>query len=87
MWAWRPVWVVALSVALAPLVAAFACVELRRINAPSPSSIRAGAAAMLVTAGIAILSRKGFVHAGMPMGLPVMGVGLVAGGWALLHRA
>lgn len=87
-WAWRPVWIAALVVALVPLVAVFARYELRR---PAPSStplsaVRAGAAAVLVAAGIAFLARKGFVNPGMPMGLPVVGVGMVLAGKAALRR-
>ncbi|MGI8806379.1 MAG: acyltransferase family protein [Acidimicrobiales bacterium] len=90
-WAWRPVWVVLLVVALVPLVFAFARVELRRAacGAVAPSAFRAGVAALLVATGMAFLARKGFVNPDMPLGLPVVGVGLVAGGWAVLslvHR-
>jgi peptidoglycan/LPS O-acetylase OafA/YrhL len=80
-WAWRPVWIVALVLALVPLVVAFARVELRRITPPSPSAVRAGVAAVLLAAGMAVLARKGFVPAGM------VGAGLVAGGWVVLRRA
>ena len=86
-WAWRPVWIVALALALVPLVAVFARVELRRVAAPSASRGRAAVAALFVAVGMAFLARKGFVNPGMPMGLPFVGVGLVAGGWALLRRA
>ena len=82
-WAWRPVWLVALGLALVPLVALFARIELRRVVAPSPSAVRAGAAALLVAVGMAFLARKGFVASPAP----VLGVGMVAGGWALLRRA
>jgi len=71
-WAWRPVWIVALASALVPLVAVFARVELRRRPAPAGG-------------GLAVLARTGFVNPGMPLGLPVVGGGLVAGGWALLR--
>lgn len=80
-WAWRPVWIVALVLALVPLVALFARVELRRISPPSPSAARAVVVALLLAAGMAVLARKGFVPAGM------VGAGLVAGGWAVLRRA
>ena len=80
-WAWRPVWIVALALALVPLVAAFARVELRRSPPPSPSTVRAVVAAVLLAAGMAVLARKGFVPAG------VVGAGLVAGGWMVLRRA
>ena len=89
-WAWRPVWLLALAVALIPLVAVFARFELRRprspASAPAVSAMRAGVAAVLVATGMPFLARKGFVNPGMPCGLPVMGAGLVAGGWALLRR-
>ncbi len=39
----------------------------------------------LLKTGMAFLARKGFVNPGMPLGLPVVGVGLVAGGCALLR--
>jgi len=81
-WAFRPVWVVLLALMLAPLVMAFARVELRRVVAPSASAWRAGSAAVLVAAGMAFLARKGFVLGAAP----VVGMGLVAGGWGLLRR-
>jgi len=81
-WAWRPVWVAALAVALLPLVWAFARVELRRAPAPAPGAVRAGVAAVLVAAGMAVLARKGFVGP-----TTVAGGGLVVAGQALLHRA
>jgi magnesium-transporting ATPase (P-type) len=80
-WAWRPVWIAVLAVALVPLVAVFARVELRRITAPAPSAVRAAVAAALVAVGMAFLARKGFVH------FPVVGLGAVAAGWAVLRRA
>lgn len=80
-WAWRPVWIVALVLALVPLVALFARVELGRISPPSPSAVRAVVVALLLAGGMAVLARKGFVPAGM------VGAGLVAGGWAVLRRA
>ena len=88
-WAWRPIWILALVVALVPLVALFARVELRRPRSAvaAPSALRAAAAALLVAIGMAFLARKGFVHQGLPMDLPAVGVGLVAGGWGLLRRA
>ena len=87
-WAMRPVWLVLLVLALVPLVAVFARIELRRPRpfATAPSGLRAGLAALLVATGMAFLARKGFVNQGMPLGLPVVGVGLVGGGWALLRR-
>lgn len=86
-WAWRPMWVGVLALALVPLIAVFARVELRRVAPPSPSAGWAALSALLVAAGLAVLAKKGFVSPGMPMGLPVVGAGLVAGGWALLRRA
>ena len=80
-WAWRPVWIVALALALVPLVMAFARVELRRVTPPTPSAVRAAVAAALLAVGMAVLARKGFVPAGM------VGVGFVAGGWVVLRRA
>ena len=80
-WAWRPVWLVALAVALVPLVWLFARVELRRVPAPAPGGVRAATAALLVAAGMAVLARKGFV--GPPM---VVGGGLVVAGRALLSH-
>jgi hypothetical protein len=80
-WAWRPVWVLALGVALVPLVWAFARVELRRVPAPAPGAVAAACAAVLVAAGLAVLARKGFV--GVP---PVAGGGLLVAGQLLLRR-
>lgn len=79
-WALRPVWVVLLALALAPLVAAFARFELRRAAVAAMPAWRAGIAALAVAAGTALLAGKGFVQ-------PVTPLVLVAGGWALLHRA
>ncbi len=91
-WAWRPLWVASLVFALVPLVALFspvevARVELRRAVPAAPSAGRAAVAALLVAGGLAVLARKGFVNPGMPLGLPVVGGALAAGGWALLRRA
>jgi hypothetical protein len=94
-WAWRPLWILALAVALVPLVALFSPVEIagvgrRRGGAAAPSAGRAAIAALLVAGGLAVLARKGFVNPGMPLGLPVLGGGLIAGGWAVtagLRRA
>ncbi len=83
-WAWRPVWILALGVALVPLVAVFARVELRRAMPVAPSARRAALAALLIAGGLAVLARKGFVNPGMPLGLPIVGGALAAGGWALL---
>ena len=80
-WAWRPVWVVALAVALVPLVWAFARVELRRVTAPAPGAVAAGAAALLIAAGLAVLARKGFVGPAM-----LAGGGLVVAAQVLLRR-
>ena len=81
-WAWRPVWLLTLAVALVPLVWLFARVELRRVAAPAPGAARAVVAAVLVAAGMAVLARKGFVGPAM-----VAGGGFVAGGWLALRRA
>jgi hypothetical protein len=81
-WAWRPVWLVAPAVALVPLVWLFARVELRRVPAPAPGAVRAGVAAVLVAAGLAVLARKGFVGPAM-----AAGGGLLVAGQALLRRA
>jgi hypothetical protein len=86
-WAWRPVWFLLLAATVVPLVAAFARVELRRVAPPAPSGRRAVAAAVLVAAGMSFLARTGFVNQGMPFGLPVVGVGLLAAAWGLLRRA
>lgn len=80
-WAWRPVWMAALVVALVPLVWAFGRVELRRVPAPAPGAVRSALAALAVAAGLAVLAHKGFVGPA-----PLAGGGLVAGGWALLRR-
>lgn len=78
-WAWRPLWLVAPAVALIPLVWLFARVELRRVPAPAPGGVRAGAAAVLVAAGLAVLARKGFAGPAM-----MAGGGLVVTGHAVL---
>lgn len=64
--AWWAVWVLALVVALVPLVTAFTRVELRRVARPAPSSVRAGAAAVLITVGMAFLAPKGSPTPGCP---------------------
>ena len=81
-WAWRVVWIAALGVALVPLVAAFARVELRRVTPPAPSAAGAAAAAVLLAIGMAVLARKGFALPALPVGLAFVG-----GGWAVLRAA
>lgn len=82
-WAWRPVWVVALGLALVPLVWAFARVELRQAPAPAPApgAVPAAVAALLVAGGLAVLARKGFVGLA-----PAAGGALLVVGSALLRR-
>jgi hypothetical protein len=79
-WAWRPLWIVTLTIALALLVTAFARVELRRVTPPPLSTARAVVTSVLLAAGMALLARKGFVGTGL------VGVGLVGAGWAALRR-
>ncbi|MGH9226447.1 MAG: acyltransferase family protein [Acidimicrobiales bacterium] len=79
-WAWRPLWVALLGLALVPLVAVFARFETARL-APRPvSSLRAGVAAALVAAGMAVLARRGFVNASA-----VAGCCLLIAGWLALR--
>jgi fucose 4-O-acetylase-like acetyltransferase len=85
-WAWRPVWVALLAAALVPLVAAFGRFEARRV-VPSADDVptrRAAAAAGLAAAGMAMLARRGFTVAGMPLGLPLVPLALVGLSWWLL---
>lgn len=77
-WAWRPLWVAALVVALVPLVALFARVELAKAAPRPQSAVRAGLAAVAVMAGMGVLAKRGFVT-------PGAGLALVAAGWWLLR--
>jgi hypothetical protein len=80
-WAWRPFWLLAPAIALVPLVWLFARVELRRVPAPAPGGLRAGMAAVLVAAGLAVLARKGFVGPAM-----FTASGLLVAGQVVLAR-
>jgi hypothetical protein len=84
-WAWRPLWIALLTIALIPLVAVFARIELARVTWPRPSGGRAAVAAVLMAAGFAVLARKGFVTSGMPWNLPFAGLGLVGAAWWTLR--
>jgi hypothetical protein len=84
-WAWRPLWIALLSIALIPLVAVFARVELARVTWPRASGGRAAVAAVLMAAGFAVLARKGFATAGMPWNLPLVGLGLLGAAWWTLR--
>lgn len=81
-WAWRPLWLALLGLALVPFVAVFSRVETARVTSPGPSAARAAVAALTVATGMAFLARRGFV----PGGPPVAGVGMLTGGWWLLQR-
>ncbi|MCA1683600.1 MAG: acyltransferase, partial [Actinobacteria bacterium] len=77
-WAWRPLWVAALALALLPLVAVFARVELARVAARPQPAVRTALAAVAVVAGMGVLAKRGFVA-------PGAGLGLVTAGWWLLR--
>jgi len=79
-WAWRPVWVALLTVGLVPLVALFARFETARLAPRVVSSVRAGATAVIVAAGMAVLARRGFVG-----GTAIVGCGLLVTGWLALR--
>jgi len=87
-WAWRPVWVVLLAAALVPLVALFARVEAAPVAKSEVSRGRALAATAAITAAMGMLALRGFAVAGMPAGLPLVALGLLAaGGWLVGARA
>ena len=81
-WAWRPVWVGVLALALVPLVALFARFETARLAPRVVSGVRTVVAAAVVTAGMAVLAKRGFLWPAMPIG-----TGLLLAGWALLGTA
>jgi hypothetical protein len=83
-WAWRPAWLVLLGAALVPLVALFGRVEARRVACLPVPAGRAAIAALAVAVGMAMLARKGFVVGGMPAGLPIVALALLAVGWRLV---
>jgi len=83
-WAWRPVWVVLLALALVPLVAIFARVETARLATSAVAGWRAVAAAVAITAAMGMLARRGFAVPGMPAGLPLVALGLLGAGWWLV---
>jgi len=77
-WAWRPLWVAALVVALVPLVAVFARVELARVVSRPQPAVRTAVAAVAAVTGMGVLARRGFVA-------PGAGLALVAAAWLLLR--
>ncbi len=83
-WAWRPVWIALLAVALVPLVAVFARVESARMRPAEVSGWRAVAAAAAITVAMGLLARRGFAVAWMPAGLPLVALGLLGTGWWLV---
>ncbi|HEV3496564.1 MAG TPA: acyltransferase [Actinomycetes bacterium] len=87
-WAWRPVWLAALALALVPLVAAFAPFE-RRPRHRRGTSVAiapvAATAALLSAAGMTTLALGGFTVAWLPLGLPLLGLGLLAAGTSTLR--
>jgi len=83
-WAWRPVWVVLLALALAPLVTVFARVEAAPVRTSAVAGWRAVAAAAAITVAMGLLARHGFAAPGMPGGLPMVALGLLGGGWWLV---
>lgn len=86
-WALRPVWIVLLGLALMPLVALFGRVETARLRPTHPTAARAAAAAALITAAMGLLARQGFVVPGLPFGLPLLALGLLATAWWSLTRS
>ncbi len=83
-WAWRPVWIVMLVVALIPLVALFARVESARVPNRPVSGWRTVAATVAITIAMGLLARRGFAVAGMPAGLPLVALALLAAGAGLV---
>ncbi len=83
-WALRPVWVVLLAAALVPLVAVFARVEAAKMPSSTVAGWRAVGAAAAITVAMGLLARHGFAAPGMPFGLPVVALGLLATGWWLV---
>ncbi len=83
-WAWRPVWVVLLALALVPLVALFARVEAARVRSSAVAGWRAVGAAIAITVAMGLLARRGFAAPGMPAGLPLVALGLLGTGWWLV---
>ncbi len=83
-WAWRPVWIALLAVALVPLVAAFARVEAARVTSAAVVRWRAIGAAVAITVAMGMLARHGFAAPGMPAGLPLVALGLLATSWWLV---
>jgi hypothetical protein len=79
-WAWRPVWIAVLCVALVPLVALFARFETARLAPRAVSGVRAAVAALFVTLGMAVLAKKGFLWPTMPVG-----TGFLVAGWTVLR--
>jgi hypothetical protein len=78
------VWVLLLAAALVPLVAVFARVEAARIRTSAVAGWRAVGAAAAITVAMGLLARHGFDAPGMPAGLPVIALGLLATGWWLV---
>ena len=83
-WAWRPVWVVLLVLALVPLVALFARVEAAPVGRSAVTTWRAVGAAAAITVAMGLLARRGFAVAAMPAGLPLVALGLLGAGWWLV---
>ena len=71
-------WIVLLAAALVPLVAVFARVEAARLAPRTVAGWRAVGAAAAITVAMGMLARRGFAVPGMPAGLPVVALGLLA---------
>jgi hypothetical protein len=89
-WAWRPLWLTALGLAVVPLVAAFGRFERRRPGrrppgGPTGAAAFAAFAAFASAAGMTVLALGGFSVARLPLGLPLVGLGLLATGFLTLH--
>jgi hypothetical protein len=83
-WAMRPLWIALAAVALVPLVVAFARVEAARSRPAAVSAARAGAAAVVLMVGMALLARRGFASPG-PLSVHVVAVALLVAGWWMLR--
>ncbi|MFN2608361.1 MAG: acyltransferase [Acidimicrobiales bacterium] len=86
-WLLRPLWLAAVAVALVPLWFSFSPLERgRRRPAPAgagPPATRAVLGCLVAAAGMAVLAVRGFSPS-TAAGGPVVGLALVAGGWALV---
>jgi fucose 4-O-acetylase-like acetyltransferase len=88
-WWWsRPLWLLALVAATAPLVAGFLRIERRSLRVqPRPGSAPASLIGAVAAAlGMAWLAKGGFYSATGPLGLAIVPLGLIAGAAVLLGQ-